>query len=292
MRQGTRMARAAARETEMAAYIENAQMALDARKAKRIAEAGGEGYTRAWGSVKASQPMATGSGSYRLGRAMRRGYRSVSKYEKKHHTLGRAALGAAKRFAGVGMYTGSGAYNTVRNSLVNNPGLEGVPSFSSSGDETGAISITHREYVTEIFGPTNSFTNQAFHLNPGIEKTFPWLSQLAANYEEYEFRQLLFTYRSTTSDNGNSSSGQVGTVILATQYNPSKADWDSKQIMMGYDAAQSGKTTSDNINGVECDNAKLSGTDEKYVRSGPVVDDLKNYDHGKFQVAISNSPAT
>jgi len=279
------------REREMEAFGESFVNALNGKigARKKMYDAGE--VNRAWGQ-----------GKYRIGAGLKHFGRGLAAHEKKHHTLGRAAMGALKRMSGAGMYTGSGMYTgngsyagsadgVQSNSLVNNSRLEGVPEFSSSGDETGAITITHREYVTELYGPENAFNVQGFALNPGVEKTFPFLSQIAGNYEEYELSQCLFTYRSTTSDNGNSSTGQVGTVIMATQYNPSKPLFDSKQMMMGYDSAMSGKTTADHVHGVECDNAKLSGTDEKYVRTGPVTDDLKNYDHGLFQIAISNSPS-
>lgn len=272
------------REGRWAQYLASADAALKGRIARRDKSVR-EGFSsRAWGA-----------GRYGLGKMLRHGAHSLSKYEKKHHTLGRLAMGAVKNYTGLGMYTGNGSYDgdddVEANSLVNNGGLVGVPSFASSGDETGAVTIQHREYVSELFGPTNSFQNEQFPLNPGLEKTFPWLSQIAANYEEYELVQCMFTFRSTTSDHGGTTtSGQVGTVIMCTQYNPSKEKFDSKQMMMGYDAAGSGKCTSDQVHGVECDNAKLSGTDEKYVRTAAVLDDLKNYDHGNFEVAISNSP--
>jgi len=240
-----------------------------------------------------SDVVATGQGRYGLKRA----WSHLAAHEKKHHTLGRAATKVAKHMTGLGMYTGQGSYEggdgVVTNSLVDNPGLEGVPTFSSEGDETGAITITHREFIREIYGPTAAFENHGFALNPGIEATFPFLAQIAGNYEEYEFNQLLFTFRSTTAEIGTSTTGQVGTMIMATNYNPSNKDFESKFVMMGYDAAQSGKVTSDLVHGVECDNSKLSGTDEKYVRTGPapIGTDLKDYDHGRFQIAVSNSPA-
>lgn len=272
--------RAAAREAKWEPYVRSAWAAMEGRKARRE-KSMADGYSnRAWGQ-----------GRYGLGRLARGAFNAISANEKKHHTLGRAAL----RMSGLGMYTGAGAYEDepVSNSLVNNGGLLGVPEFSQAGDETGAISISHREYIADLYGPTTSFNIQSFALNPGLEQSFPWLSQIACNYEEYELHQCIYTYRSTTSDHGSTNSGQVGTIIMATGYNPSAAPFKGKQTMMEYDGAMSGKITADMIHGVECDNEKLSGTAHKYIRTKPVVSgqDLKEYDHGLFQVATANSPA-
>ena len=168
--------------------------------------------------------------------------------------------------------------------------------FSSAGDEAGALTVSHREYIGDIFAPASAsvseFTVQSFPLNPGLEQTFPWLSQIAQNYEEYEMKQCVFEFVSTVQDI-NSSNGQVGTIISATQYNASKPDFKDKPAMAAYAHSVSGKSTDNQTHGVECDPSKLSGSEGKYVRANPVMtgEDLKTYDHGRFQLATHNIPA-
>jgi hypothetical protein len=170
------------------------------------------------------------------------------------------------------------------------------PMFSSAGDEAGALTVSHREYVGDIFAPeaasVSQFTVQSFPLNPGLEQTFPWLSQIAQNYEEYEMKQCVFEFVSTVQDI-NSTNGQVGTVITATQYNPSEGDFKDKPAMAAYAHSVSGKSTDNQTHGVECDPKKLSGSEGKYVRANPVMsgEDLKTYDHGRFQLATHNIPS-
>lgn len=170
------------------------------------------------------------------------------------------------------------------------------PMFSSAGDEAGALTISHREYVGDIFAPAaasvSEFTVQSFPLNPGLEQTFPWLSQIAQNYEEYELKQCVFEFISTVQDI-NSTNGQVGTVITATQYNPSRPDFADKPAMAAYAHSVSGKSTDNQTHGVECDPKKLSGAEGKFVRANPVMfgEDLKTYDHGRFQLATHNIPS-
>ena len=200
------------------------------------------------------------------------------------------AGGALKGLFGRGMYSGRGGYEANE---VMAGGSSNSAEITSAGDETGSICITNREYVGDIFGPSTSgtFDVTAFPLNPGLEQTFPWLSQLAANYEEYEFIQLVFEFKSSIQD-VNSATGQVGTIITATNYNASQPLFTDKPQMAAYYGSVSGKTTDDQTHGVECDPAKLSGSAGSYVRTNPVLtgEDLKTYDHGIFQLATHNIP--
>lgn len=164
--------------------------------------------------------------------------------------------------------------------------------MSDLRDEQGAIVIRHTEFVADIFGPADSFFNLSYPLNPGMEKTFPWLSQVAQNFEEYEFKQLIFTYTSTITDIGASSNGQCGTITMATDYNANHKPFADKAEMLAYAHSHSTKTTQNMIHGVECDPNKTSGAPRKYVRAFDLSnnEDLKSYDLGIFEVGIANIP--
>jgi hypothetical protein len=212
-------------------------------------------------------------------------------------SVGVPGASALKRLSGAGVYTGQGEYEG-QNGLFSSETAD-VPTVESSGTEDGAIKISHREYLTDLYGNSYSATGvnlkpfdlQSYEINPGVEQTFPWLSQLAQNFEEYELEQCIFSFRSTVQE-VSSANGQVGTITMATLYNVDNPNFRDKTEMMQYAHSNSVKATDDVMHGVECDDAKLSGTDEKYVRSAPL--DLgvqkKDYDHGRFQVAISNTP--
>lgn len=205
------------------------------------------------------------------------------------------------KWSGKGVYTGRqysgrGAYVPSNQNELISGSDEKAPVIQSAGDETGSLMITHREYIGDIFAPptatVSDFTVQSFPLNPGLEQTFPWLSQIAQNYEEYELEQCVFEFVSTVQDI-NSANGQVGTIITATQYNASRPDFTDKPAMAAYAHSVSGKSTDNQNHGVECDPSKLSGSEGKFVRANPVMtgEDLKTYDHGRFQLATHNIPA-
>lgn len=201
----------------------------------------------------------------------------------------------SKRMGG-GLYSGRGEYHT--NNLVE--GSEAtVPQMIGHGDETGAVSICHKEYLSDVYapgvagGPAINFQNTSYPLNPALQGSFPFLSQLAQNYDEYEFIQLLYHYRSTTTDIGNSTTGQCGTVILCTNYNSAALPFSDKQQMLEYAHAHDCKLTEHMTHGVECDPSKKALGGALYTRSNPVINnqDIKTYDAGLFQLAIANCPA-
>ena len=190
-----------------------------------------------------------------------------------------------------GKALGMGEYD-VNNGIVDAGAGIPVPTFTDVTDTS--VTISHREYISDLFGPPAAglFQNTVYSINPGLERTFPWLSQIAANYEEYTLKQCIFTYRTTVTD-FVSTGGQVGTVIMASQYNPSDTPFQSKQDAMEYDQAMSGKVSVNMLHGVECNPVMNSGSSGKYIRSGPPreSDDLKQYDWANLNLAVCNIPA-
>ena len=197
----------------------------------------------------------------------------------------------AARALGIGAYS-VGRSGTISNDIVNGGMNQGIPVFKTGVNE---VRISHKEFVTDIYAPDKAgqFTNYVLPINPGLQSSFPWLAQVASNYEEYSINQCIYTFRSTVSDfvAGN---GQVGTIIMASQYNPSDAPFNSKQDAMEYDMAMSGKATQNMMHGVECDPKLRAGTWGKYTRAGPVKpdEDLKSYDWANLNVCLANTPET
>ena len=215
-----------------------------------------------------------------------------------------AIVGGINRLAGSGAYVddskfgilGSSSGNlslvpgySAVNQLINHP--EPSRQIRTVNDETNSIVLTHSEYIGDIKPTTTSFETQVFlSINPGLAGTFPWLSNLAQFYEEYEFRQLAFSFKSMVTE-GNASA--AGTVIMATQYNPANPQFNNKQVMENYDYANSSKVTLDAHHGIECDASKHGGSQIEYVRTGaiPSNQDLKTYDLATFQLATTGAVA-
>lgn len=205
----------------------------------------------------------------------------------------KGAEGSFRRNVGNFMgYTGIGDYHTVDNSLVGQGvASAGIPMF---GPEQQNYRVSKAEFIQNIYAPTDpgSFQNLVLPLNPGLPQTFPWLSLVAPQFEEYEFEQLMFYWRPMVSD-FNSTTGQVGEIVMATQYNPSEQSFTDISRAKNYMGAMSAKTSCSMNQGVECDPSRNSGAPGKYVRLGPLVgtnSDLKQYDQGNLNVMISGTP--
>jgi len=179
--------------------------------------------------------------------------------------------------------TGFGDYTVDNNSLMT--GGMTPPDVINTTRQGGYI-VRHREYLLDVV-PSTTFSIISLPINPGLVSTFPWLSQVAASYEQYEFRGLVFEFKSTSSDAvlSTSASSALGSVIMATQYNALSATFSDKRTMENYEFANSCKPSCDFYHPCECKKAETS-IDLQYVRTGAVTSgDLRLYDLGNFQLA-------
>jgi len=184
---------------------------------------------------------------------------------------------------------GSGSY--VTNQMISNSTVSEIPSF---GDDTaGDITITRIEYIGDVYGQAdNGFYTTQYPINPGLPSTFPWASQVAANYDEYDLDGLVFTYKPVVSDS-QTSTVSLGNVIMAAQYNAASSPFASKVEMCQYAGAVSARICDHCMLGVECDKDKRAGADSLMVRTGAISEseDVKTYDWGIVTVAISGVAA-
>lgn len=181
--------------------------------------------------------------------------------------------------------TGFGDYEVESNSFL--PGkLGGDPPIIRNTTNNSHV-VHHREYIGDVYAAT-AFTISTYPLNPGLLRTFPWLSQQADSYEQYKFRGLVFEFKSMSSDAvlSSSASSSLGTVIMSTQYNALEEPFSDKRTMENYEYANSCKPSLSMLHPIEC---KMSQTtvSELYVRTGLTgVGDQRLYDLGNFSLAV------
>lgn len=211
----------------------------------------------------------------------------------------RAAAGRGLYMGGRGDYIVDDDSNTATNSLIGgsiDDESPQPPMFETIADETGALMVTHRETIQSIYGnpSTTDFVNVTFSLNPGLTRTFPFLSQIAANFEEYEFVQLMFSYIPQTNFTLNSEDGQTGSVYMYTDYNAFDRPKRSPQEMIQSYGTTKGRALQRIEHGIECDPKKLSGDGHNFVRVRGLAENepITKYDHGLFQLAVDSTPST
>nr|AQU11778.1 capsid protein [Cruciviridae sp.]AQU11780.1 capsid protein [Cruciviridae sp.] len=185
--------------------------------------------------------------------------------------------------------TGLGEYKVAKNTLMMDP----PPVVNPVGN--GGTVVKHREYLGDIISsPTaNTFQLQSFALNPAQDGTFPWLSQIAANYEQWCPEGIIFEFRSMSADALNSVNTALGTVIMATSYNATSPVFASKSEMENYEYGSSCKPSQSMFHPIECARQETVLSD-LYTRSAPLAlgQDLRFYDLGLFQIATAGFQGT
>jgi len=149
------------------------------------------------------------------------------------------------------------------------------------------IMVKHTEYIGDISAQASVFSVTPYSVNPGLNTTFPWLSNIANNYESYKFHNLHFEYKpicSTTTP---------GKVILAMDYDAADTPPTSKVVINSYESTTSCSPW-DEITHVSKQSNLLKFGVQRYVRSAgvPANTDVKTYDVGRFYVATSNTPSS
>jgi len=155
----------------------------------------------------------------------------------------------------------------------------------------GDCLITHREYIQDIVAPSTgaSFNATQLAINPGQSTTFQWLSKIAANFESYKFKRLVFDYET------EAPSSLGGTLVMAVDYDASDPVPTTKQVALATRGAVRSAPWS------PCCHRSIKEDLEKqksyFVRPGlqPANTDIRLWDVGNLNVitqGISSNSAT
>lgn len=193
-------------------------------------------------------------------------------------------IGGAAQSALTSLISGLGSYKVRKNIF-----LDGNLPVMHNHVEGGGTIIRFQEYLGDVVtsSTAGNFNLQSFYINPANSVTFPWLSQIASNYEEYEIEGMIFEFRSTSADALNSTNTALGTVMLATQYDVLDGVFASKLDMLNYEYSQSVKPSENCLHMIECDPRQTSVSTKLYTLNGvaPSGADLRLYHLGLFSLA-------
>jgi len=194
-----------------------------------------------------------------------------------------------------------GKYHIRKNSLWNGPrsskgmSVEGgthvnrPPTFNTTG--TGSdIVICHEEYIADIL-PTTNFTIQTYVNNPGNPQLMPWMSQIAALYEEFELLGMVYVYKSTCAQVAATSTNMgLGTVIIATDYDCLDTSFANKRAMEAAEFSTSGSPLESQCHPIECDPKRNTLTTHYVVPGATTVASIPG--DARFSVPCVTSVGT
>lgn len=150
---------------------------------------------------------------------------------------------------------GSGDYvlspeggNVNSNTLLNTG--SSVPVMHS--DMHGAIRISHREYLTDIFSAVspNYFETQ-FVLNPADARTFPWISTIVPAFTQWKLLGCCFEFISTSGSIGSTQA--LGSVSFAVQYDVTRPRYRNRRELLNSFWSSSSAPNRNQMVCVECE---------------------------------------
>lgn len=186
--------------------------------------------------------------------------------------LGKAAGSALSNIFGLGSYE-----------IKHNIFMEGrLPQMMNVPSGGGTV-IRFQEYLGDIItsATPGAFDMHSWIINAANRDSFPFMAQIAANYEQYQIEGLVYEFRSTSADALNSTNTALGSVLLATQYDVADALFQSKAEMLNYEYSNSVKPSENCMHMIECapsqsvlpilytlDGSAPSGTDQRLYHLG------------------------
>ncbi len=205
--------------------------------------------------------------------------------------FGQPALGGAagnQLAAMASKWLGFGDYKVSKNSILLK-GSNGIPAMHSANQ---SIVVRHKEYVGQIKGSQGFAIRYALPINPGVGIVFPWLSNIAARFQEYKIKGMIFHYVPTSGHAVSSTNPALGSIMFQTTYRASDIAPASKMEMMNEYHATETVPSETCIHPIECD-PKENPFSIHYVRTTtpPTGEPLMSYDLGKTFVAVAGQQA-
>jgi len=228
--------------------------------------------------------------------------KEVSALGKAIRTLGMAAGGAAGGYMGnaaaggavghslgaaLSRWLGAGDY-TIGNNTVVRQSMKAAGSIPLMHTDQQSVIIKHKEFLGEVLSSGSFTVQQSFPLNPGVSSTFPWLANIAASFQEYRIRGLVFHYIPSSGAAISSTDASLGTVMLQTSYRSNDAAPASKVELLNEFWSNEVVPCDSMAHPVECD-PKENPFNVQYVRTGgvPTGDSVLMYDLGQTHLAVS-----
>lgn len=167
--------------------------------------------------------------------------------------LGDAAQDLFSTLLGAGDYSEEirAAPDVPNNSIMGTDTAAQAPIMHEEA-ELGSVRITHREFIRDQ-GMGLLFSVDGFFLNPTNAVIFPWMANIANQYERFRFLGIVFEFRTLSSTSsvvpGNPSQGSI---VMATSYDSLQSAFTLKQNMLASLFATSCRPSDNMIHPVEC----------------------------------------
>jgi hypothetical protein len=142
----------------------------------------------------------------------------------------------------------------------------GIPMMHNNGQ---SVVVRHKEFIGSVSGSSGFAVAYALTLNPGLRATFPWLSGLAVQFQEYDLKGCVFHYVPTSGAAISGTNSALGSVMIQTTYRSSDAPPNNKSSMLNEYWANEVVPSDTMCHPIECD-PKENPFNIHYVRAGTI----------------------
>lgn len=200
------------------------------------------------------------------------------------NTLGRSAASGI-----MSHIVGRGAYVLKGQNHMQNMAFQGSEEnmISELEPDVDGIHVIRSELVCDVTPKTDDEIETIFSgdINPLNNSMFPWLSQIAQYYMEYEFISCIFEYVSSVTGGDTTATGSVGLVGLT----PDQADFQIYSQFDNFYSSVTGGVARDLLCGIECAPNKKAGSSLYPCKLPSGSDDPVNYNTGRVQIVTSKA---
>jgi len=163
---------------------------------------------------------------------------------------GEVAMDALLGLVGLGDYRHAPIkQNTLIGKGSINFGGQGPPTVMNNGN--GTVIVNHRELAGIVtVGTTGAYHYQKFGLNPANRALFPWLADVASNFQQWRLQGCVVHLKSMASN--YAANVTLGTIFAGIQYNYYAPDPANMRALANLDGAATTKSSQDIVMPIEC----------------------------------------
>jgi hypothetical protein len=150
------------------------------------------------------------------------------------------------------------------------------------------VVVRHKEYITEVRSALSFTVQNSLPINPGMSQTFPWLSRLANNYQQYRIRGMVYHYVPTSGSAISGTNNALGSIMLQTSYRSTDSLPTSKVELLNEYWATECVPSEALAHPIECNPAE-NPFNVQYIRGTevPAGENQLMYDLGVTHIAVS-----
>lgn len=169
---------------------------------------------------------------------------------------------------------------------------DGAKKSIKFGNNNCSVVVEHSEFIGHIVSSETigDYSVDVFPCDPVNPTTFPWLSDIATNFEQYEFEGLVFRIESLSGFAVSGSDSSLGSISTVFMYDPTNATPTNKQQILQAYGSNTSSVARSQLVGVECDKSSQV-FDKLYIREDDASSEQRFYSKGNFVVATQGLKA-